>query len=133
MAVRVLVVDDAAYIRRLVSDILTEHGEGWTVVGEAGTGREAIAAATRLEPDLVLLDLSMPVMDGLEALPHLRHDVPNATVVVLSGFAGVAARDAAERAGAQGYLEKDALISLVPKLEAILEQVRQQAAGTVAN
>lgn len=129
MIVRVLVVDDATYIRRLVSEIVNDHDQGWSVVGEASTGREAIDVAPTLHPDLVLLDLSMPVMDGLEALPHLRRDVPNATVVVLTGFASEAAQDAAERAGAQGYIEKDALVSLVPKLEAILDHVRRQPAG----
>jgi DNA-binding NarL/FixJ family response regulator len=64
----------------------------------------------------------MPVMDGLEALPHLRRAVPGAAVVVLSGFPSDAAQRAALAAGAHGYLEKDALVdSLIPRLQAILD------------
>ena len=125
MSVRVLIVDDASYIRRLVSDLIREHDHDWSVVGEAADGQEAIDLAPQVHPDLILLDLSMPVMDGLEALPHLRRDVPDATVVVLTGFPGSAAQAAAEEAGAHAYLEKDALITLIPRLEAILDECRR--------
>jgi CheY-like chemotaxis protein len=124
MSVRVLIVDDAPYIRRLIAEIITRHGHGWTVAGEATNGQEAINIAQQIAPDLILLDLSMPVMDGLEALPHLVQSVPGATVVVLTGFRKDAAQAAAEQAGAQAYLEKDDLAgSLMPRLEAILAGV----------
>jgi len=120
--VRVLLVDDAADVRRLIAALIDVHDQGWSVVGEAANGREAIENAPPSDPDLVLLDLSMPVMDGLEALPHLRRAVPGAAVVVLSGFPSDAAQQAALAAGAHGYLEKDALVdSLIPRLQAILD------------
>ena len=119
---RVLLVDDAADVRRLIAALIDVHDQGWSVVGEAANGREAIENAPPSDPDLVLLDLSMPVMDGLEALPHLRRAVPGAAVVVLSGFPSDAAQQAALAAGAHGYLEKDALVdSLIPRLQAILD------------
>ena len=127
---RVLLVDDAADVRRLIAALIAVHDQGWSVVGEAANGREAIENAPPTDPDLVLLDLSMPVMDGLEALPHLRRAVPGAAVVVLSGFPSDAAQRAALAAGAHGYLEKDALVdSLIPRLQAILDALhtdRQQ-------
>ena len=119
---RVLLVDDAADVRRLIAALIDVHDQGWSVVGEAANGREAIENAPPTDPDLVLLDLSMPVMDGLEALPHLRRAVPGAAVVVLSGFPSDAAQRAALAAGAHGYLEKDALVdNLIPRLQAILD------------
>ena len=127
---RVLLVDDAADVRRLIAALIDVHDQGWSVVGEAANGREAIENAPPTDPDLVLLDLSMPVMDGLEALPHLRRAVPGAAVVVLSSFPSDAAQRAALAAGAHGYLEKDALVdSLIPRLQAILDELhtdRQQ-------
>ena len=121
---RVLLVDDAADVRRLIAALIDVHDQGWSVVGEAANGREAIENAPPTDPDLVLLDLSMPVMDGLEALPHLRRAVPDAAVVVLSGFPSDAAQRAALAAGAHGYLEKDALVdNLIPRLQAILDEL----------
>ena len=128
MNVRVLVVDDSTDLRRLVTAIITAHDQGWNVAGQAADGQQALQAAQHLHPDLILLDLSMPVMDGLEALPRLRESVPDATVVVLTGFAGDAAQDAALAAGAHGYLEKDAMVAtLIPRLQTILSERQEHA------
>jgi DNA-binding NarL/FixJ family response regulator len=81
---RVLLCDDSPQIRELVRIVL--ELEGNEVVSEAENGREAVDEAKRLQPDVVLLDLSMPVMDGLEALPEIKRVAPEARVVVLSGF-----------------------------------------------
>lgn len=81
---RVLLCDDSPQIRELVRALLEVAGN--EVVGEADNGREAIEAAEREQPDVVLLDLSMPVMDGLEALPEIRRLAPDTKIVVLSGF-----------------------------------------------
>jgi signal transduction histidine kinase len=104
---RTLLVDDAEDLRYLVRLVLERSGR-YEVVAEAADGREAIAsaAAHRDDLDLVLLDLSMPHMDGLEALPHLRRVAPEARVVVLSGFAEAGTAEAARVAGADLYLEK---------------------------
>lgn len=115
---RVLVVDDAPDLRLLVSFVLSSSTD-YEVVGEAGDGAEAIEVATRLRPDLVMLDLSMPGMDGLEALPHLLE--LRIMVVVLSGFTRQTMTTNALRLGALGYLEKGAKPDqLLTDLEEIL-------------
>lgn len=124
MTVRVLVVDDSSDVRRLLVTIIEGHDKCWSVVGEAVDGRDAIVVAGFVQPDLVLLDLSMPVMDGLEALPQILLAAPGAKVVVLSGFPSHAASAAALTAGASHYLEKNALVStLIPQLRRLLPEL----------
>lgn len=103
--VRVVVVDDAEDLRLLFTVTLEATGD-FAVVATAGDGRTAIDVCERWQPDLVLLDLSMPVMDGLEALPHLRSVAPDATVVVLSGFDARSLEPQVLGLGAAAYLEK---------------------------
>ena len=100
----VLICDDSTEIRELVRIVVEQDGN--RVVGEAANGREAIAKAEERQPDVVLLDLSMPVMDGLEALPEIQRVAPAARVVVLSGFghAGLVAQ--ALNLGAERYVTK---------------------------
>lgn len=102
--VRVLIVDDTAGLRLLMRVVLEEAG--FEVVGEAGDGLSGLRLATELRPDLVLLDMAMPVMDGLEALPRLRSDVPCAKVVVISGFERQAMERQVMEGGADAYLQK---------------------------
>lgn len=120
--VRVLVVDDTPDIRELVALTLEVTGGGdFEVVGQAGDGREAITQAERLRPDLVLLDLAMPIMDGLEALPAIRRAVPGAKVLVLSGFNARELGAEALEAGASGYMEKGGIAAkLVPRLRELM-------------
>lgn len=123
--VRVLIVDDSVDVRRLLKAIVQRHDQGWHVAGEADTGESAITMAGTSQPDLVLLDVSMPVMDGIEALPLIRQAAPSARVVVLTGFPSEALHDDAVRAGAHGYIEKaDLVASLIPRLESILVEGR---------
>ena len=89
---------------------------GFTVVGEAADGLSAIEQARRHQPDLVVLDLSMPNLDGLEALPHIRSEAPNVQVVVLSGFAAHRMAPAALAAGASAYLEKGDIFTVADEL-----------------
>jgi len=118
--VRVLIVDDVADIRKLIRMTL-ERGGVFDVVGEAGDGSEAIAQARRLQPDVVLLDLSMPVMDGLEALPEILAASPNSKVLVLSGFTATEMSDEAMRLGAAGYMEKGGIVAkLGPRLRELI-------------
>lgn len=81
--VRVLVVDDGPDVRLLVRRVLTRR-PGFEIVGEAGDGLEAIAAAADLQPDIVLLDLAMPRLGGEEALPRIRAVAPRSMVAVFS-------------------------------------------------
>lgn len=101
---RVLLCDDCAPVRELVRLVL--ELEGIQVVGEAGDGGAAIEEAGRCQPDVVLLDLSMPAMDGLEALPEIRRVAPQARVVVLSGFDNPVIVERALELGAVRYVEK---------------------------
>jgi DNA-binding NarL/FixJ family response regulator len=105
--IRVLVVDDQALFREALAALLSVQA-GIDVVGEAANGREAVVAATRLEPDVVLMDLRMPVLDGVGATRQLRADRPAVRVLALTTFDGDEEVFAALRAGAVGYLLKDA-------------------------
>src|SRR6195256_5679332 len=104
MTERILLVDDHPLTRSALAGLLTQHG--FDVVGEASDGEEAIEAAARLEPDLILLDLSMPGLDGLSALPRLREAAPKCEVVVLTASGTEENLLQAIRAGAAGYLLK---------------------------
>src|SRR5438876_9616560 len=104
MAERILLVDDHPLTRSALAGLLAQHG--FDVVGEAADGEEAIECAGRLRPDLVLLDLSMPGLDGLSALPRLREAAPDCEVVVLTASGTEENLLGAIRAGAAGYLLK---------------------------
>ena len=104
MTERVLIVDDHPLTRDALAALLTQ--QGFDVVGEAEDGAEAIAAAESLQPDIVLLDLTMPGMDGLTALPRIRERAPGSEVVVLTASDIEENLLAAIRAGASGYLLK---------------------------
>jgi DNA-binding NarL/FixJ family response regulator len=104
MTERILLVDDHPLTRSALAALLQQHG--FDVVGEAADGAEAIEAAARLSPDLVLLDLSMPGLDGLSAMPRLRDAAPSCEVVVLTASGTEDNLLEAIRAGAAGYLLK---------------------------
>jgi DNA-binding NarL/FixJ family response regulator len=101
---RILIVDDHPLTRDALSALLTQ--QGFEIVGEAADGEEALAAARASGPDLVLLDLTMPGMDGLSALPRFREEAPDCEVVVLTASDTEENLLAAIRAGASGYLLK---------------------------
>ena len=103
--IRVVLADDTRDIRLLLS-LALELAGGFEVVGEAADGDEAIAQATVHQPDVLLLDLAMPVLDGLQALPHIRERAPDSLVVVLSGFGADAMGEEAVRLGATTYVQK---------------------------
>jgi DNA-binding NarL/FixJ family response regulator len=104
MAERILVVDDHPLTRDALAALLAQGG--FEVVGEAADGVEALELASRLQPDLVLLDLSMPGLDGLAVLPRLRGAAPGSEVVVLTASGTEENLLAAIRGGAAGYLLK---------------------------
>jgi DNA-binding NarL/FixJ family response regulator len=106
-SIRVLVVDDHAVVREGLRAFL-DLQDGIDVVGEASDGQAAIAAAEELLPDVVLMDLVMPRLDGLAAMRALRERVPGARVIVLTSFLDDEKVLPALRAGAAGYLLKNA-------------------------
>jgi NarL family two-component system response regulator LiaR len=104
--IRVLVVDDHVVVRKGIQALLAMHSE-LEVVGEAGDGREAIAQAQALRPDVVLMDLMMPGMDGIEATREITARLARTRVLVLTSFADDDKVFPALKAGALGYLLKD--------------------------
>src|SRR2546430_10695592 len=104
MADSVLIVDDHPLTREALSALLTQHG--FSVVGQASDGEEAIGLGGRTRPQLVPLDLSMPGLSGLEALPRLREAAPSCEVVVLTASGTEENLLSAIRGGAAGYLLK---------------------------
>ncbi len=105
MACRVLIADDVASLRMLWSTFLSEDA-AIEVVGEAADGAEAIERAVELEPDVLLLDLSMPRVDGLEVIKALREQASGIRIVVASGFSAARLAPLALELGAVDYFEK---------------------------
>lgn|SRR5581483_5037898 len=117
---RVVVIDDEADLRMLMRVMLRADGR-FEVVGEAGNGLDGVAAVAALQPDVVVLDLSMPGMDGLTALALIRDAAPDCAVVVCSAHRDREAQLLA--AGADAYVEK---LGLPMHLAEVLDEVRHR-------
>ena len=109
---RVVLCDDVPELRTLMRFALEEEGD-LVVVGEAGDALTGVERITDLQPDVVLLDLSMPGMDGLEAIPLIRARSARTAIVVFSGFAEERMRGPALEVGADRYVEKGADLDVV--------------------
>ncbi len=122
--IRVVVVDDAGDFRHLMRAVL-ERAAGFEVVGEARNGLEGIAAVRKHDPQLVLLDISMPTMGGFEALPLIRDVCPKAAIVVLSTFHPSTLKNHAVSLGVQARcLGADGYIQKGQRLNVFLSQVQ---------
>jgi DNA-binding NarL/FixJ family response regulator len=116
---RILIADDHEVVRRGIRTLLETHSE-WEICGEASTGKEAIAKATRLKPDVVLLDITMPEASGLEAIPEILKVQPHAKILVLTMHDSGQMASRVLAAGASGLvLKSDAARDLILALEAI--------------
>jgi DNA-binding NarL/FixJ family response regulator len=120
--IRILLVDDQTLFRQALHTLLSVQPD-FMVVGEAANGEEAVHQAARLKPQVVLMDLRMPVLDGVAATRRLRTETPGARVIVLTTFDDDEAVFDGLRAGAVGYLLKDAAT------EKLLEAIRAAARG----
>jgi two-component system, NarL family, response regulator LiaR len=120
--IKVLLVDDHQVVRQGLRFVLEQESD-IEVVGEAGDGRAALTAIRDLKPDVVLLDMMMPVLDGMGVLNTLRHEELSPAVVVLTSYPGEAEAIASVRAGALSYLPKSAVI------DRVIDAVRAAAAG----
>ena len=120
--VRVLIADDHLLFTEALEAILTGD-ERIEVVGRARDGGEAVVLTRRLEPDLVLMDVSMPVLDGIEATREIRAAGSAAAILMLTGSNSRSDVDSAREAGASGYVTKDRVASEL--VEAILEVAQE--------
>jgi DNA-binding NarL/FixJ family response regulator len=127
--ITVLLVDDHSLVRRGFRRIL-EDEEGMKVVGEAANGVEAIRMAQELKPNVVVMDLSMPELDGVQATKEISKDLPNTKVLVLSMHAEDNYVRNALDAGAKGYLLKSAIdVDLVGAIKAVADGQRYMGSG----
>ena len=104
MAKNILICDDAAFMRMMIKDILTKNG--YNVVGEAENGKMAVDKYAELSPDLVLLDITMPEMDGIGALKAIKAKDPNACVIMCSAMGQQAMVIEAIQSGAKDFIVK---------------------------
>src|SRR5258707_5903215 len=118
---RILIADDHEFVRQGVRTLLLSR-RGWTICGEAVDGRDAIEKAKQLKPDVVVMDVSMPNLNGLEATREVRRILPKTAVLVLSQHNSPAMMKEALKAGAQGYVVKS---SASENLIAALENLKQ--------
>jgi len=122
MAIRLLLVDDDAGFRGTLRELLEQRVEA-QVLGEAGSGEEAIRLTDDLRPDIVLMDLAMPRMNGLEATRQLKARWPNLVVIILTVHDEEISRRMAMAAGAAAFLEKKTLgVRLWPTLATVRGQ-----------
>jgi NarL family two-component system response regulator LiaR len=120
--IQVIIVDDHSMVRKGIK-ILLEQFEGIQVIGEAANGMKAVELVKELQPDLVLMDLSMPVMDGIEAIHRIIAIQPDQHILVLTGFLDDERLIQAIQAGAQGCIEKT-----IPP-EELVQSIRDVCAG----
>jgi len=120
--IRVLIADDHRLFAEALEAILSTDRRV-VVSGTAKDGREAVSLAAELEPDVILMDISMPVMDGIEALAELRKNGSTAGVLMLTGSNARVDVDRARQAGASGYVTKDRIAAEL--IDAIVEVARR--------
>ena len=118
MAKNILICDDAAFMRMMIKDILTKNG--YNIAGEAENGAKAVEKYAELKPDLVLMDITMPVMDGIEALKKIKASDPNASVIMCSAMGQQAMVIESIQSGAKDFIVKpfqaDRVIEAVQKV-----------------
>jgi DNA-binding NarL/FixJ family response regulator len=124
LSVRVLIADDHELVRRGLRSLL-ESRPGWEICGEAKDGVEAVEMSKSLTPDIILLDITMPRLNGLDAARKIRKEAPMTQILILSQHDIEEMSDSALAAGARGYVSKsDVAITLFSSMEAILHSAR---------
>lgn len=122
LRVRVLIVDDNAAVRDGIRIFLEQH-EGFTVCGEAMDGLEGIKKTFELKPDVVLLDLSMPNLNGMEATHLIREGFPRAEIVIVTNHSSLEAARLAASVGASGFVTKSLIATdLVPMIDEVMRK-----------
>jgi DNA-binding NarL/FixJ family response regulator len=115
---RIFVVDDNATVRSTLRAVLERQAE-WIVVGEAGSGRDALESFDDHRPNVTLMDYSMPEMDGLEAARHLRQRHPNAVILMVTADPTIQLQREARKTGLNGFCPKDKVSCLLTAIEAL--------------
>lgn len=122
-SLRIMLADDHQLLRLGVRTILSEHSD-WEICGEASNGREAVEMAEKLRPDVVVMDLNMPELNGLEATRQILHAVPRIEVLVLTYEESESLIEAVIEAGARGYVLKNDLSQVLTRAVESLSQHR---------
>jgi DNA-binding NarL/FixJ family response regulator len=122
---RIVLCDDVAALRAILREVL-EDQPGFEVVGEVDNGSDAVQMILRLEPDVVLLDLSMPGMDGLETLTIIRQLAPGCAIIVFSGFGADRMAARAGELGADRYVQKGVELDVLCDVIAEVVSARRQ-------
>ena len=129
MPVRILVADDQEAIRRGIRSLLSCRSD-WLICGEATDGYEAMELARELRPDVILMDLSMPRMDGIEATCLIRRELPESGVVIVSQNDPAVLSRQAQKIGAAGWVAKNSLASdLIPAIQETIAGRNRVRAG----
>src|SRR5215471_3030670 len=116
---RVLIVDDSAAVRRGLTRLLQSQADV-EIIGESSDGQDAIRKALRDRPDVVLIDVSMPIMNGLDAARKIKHDLPSTVILMVTQFESASFAREAVSAGAATYiLKSDTTKELIPALQKI--------------
>jgi DNA-binding NarL/FixJ family response regulator len=119
--VRILVADDQEGVRKRVIATLTSR-KGFEVCGEASTGKEAVQLAKELKPDLIVLDITMPEINGLDAARHVQNFAPDTPILILSVHKSRQLMEEARKVGVRGYVTKgEAVQKLVQAVDAVLQ------------
>lgn len=136
MAIKILIADDHHVVRRGLAFFLRTQDQ-IEIIGEAGNGMEAVGMAELLKPDLVLMDLSMPIMDGIEATKKIKEKLPQIKVMILTSFSDQNHVIPAIEAGASGYqlkdVEPDELVKAIKQLMTGENQLHPKATSQILN
>ena len=119
---RILIADDNKPFRTFLKTLLERH-EGWAVCGVAKNGEEAVQKAVELKPDLILLDIEMPKLDGLSACRLILEKVPTTEILILTVYQSLDLARIAAESGAWGYVSKSSISrDLIPAIEAVMSR-----------
>ena len=121
MAVRFLIADDSRPLRKALKTIIEEHPD-WKVCGEAANGSEAVVLAKDLSPDIIVLDLTMPLMNGLEAARQIEHILPSTPMLLFTMYLTPGIVAEAQQAGFGAAISKSMSANLVGGLEVLLRR-----------
>ena len=133
MGVRILIVDDHEIFRRGLRSLLESRAD-WEVCGEATDGRDAVDKAKQLQPDVIVLDITMPRLNGLDAVGLIRKEVPTAKVVILSQHQPALMKQVALTAGAGAYVTKSEVSrELMAAIDSLLSAGSSQSSDHAGN